>query len=340
MPLARIITRAVEQSQELAAELRGRGYDVEIVSPFDSPSTRADLELHLEECTPEEALIRAGVLPETNDMSVFIAPGAIANRRQVEHSTPPTQMPKKWYEPGEEAGIELPFMVKPLDGDGDHRVRSAEMHEFEDDTAARASEELASDSSGFASEESADSESTVRPISAKSAFHKTLSESSMDELASARTPATARVSSGTRAPLPVRTLPMPASSPRFFGWKAAAGIAVLAVVVLVMGAVRRKPGAPPATNLQQTAPASVLQTTPANDVQRSAPADAKKSLPSSHAQGLTTNAVGRERKMVKTLSESTRPAGTQPEQRTRTTSEAKLKRAQPNDGIKRYSDLD
>ena len=338
MPLARIITRAVEQSQELAAELRGRGYDVEIVSPFDSPSTRADLELHLEECTPEEALIRAGVLPETNDMSVFIAPGAIANRRQVEPSTPPTQMPKKWYEPSEEAGVELPFMVKPLDGDGDHRVRSAEMHEFEDDTAARASEELASDSSGFASEESADSESTVRPISAKSAFHKTLSESSMDDLASARTPA--RASGGPRAPLPVRTLPMPASGPRFFGWKAAAGVAVLAVVVLVMGAVRRKPAATPATDLQQTAPASVLQTTPANDAQRSATADAKKSLPASQAQGLTTNSVGRERKMAKTSSESTRPAGTQPEQRTRTTSEAKLKRAQPNDGIKRYSDLD
>src|SRR6185436_13559906 len=77
MPLARIVTRAVEESQELAADLRGRGFDVEIVTPNAIPKTQADVELRLEECTPEEALIRAGVLPETNDLAVFIAPGAI-----------------------------------------------------------------------------------------------------------------------------------------------------------------------------------------------------------------------------------------------------------------------
>ena len=90
MPLARIITRAVEESQDLAADLRGRGFEVEIVSPSNVPKTRADLELRLEECTPEEALIRAGVLAETNDMAVFIAPGAIANRRQRERASSDT----------------------------------------------------------------------------------------------------------------------------------------------------------------------------------------------------------------------------------------------------------
>lgn len=78
MPLARIITRFVDQSQEMAAELRGRGYEVEIVPASDIPKSRADVEIHVEECTPEEALIRAGVLPDRSDMSVFIAPGAIA----------------------------------------------------------------------------------------------------------------------------------------------------------------------------------------------------------------------------------------------------------------------
>jgi hypothetical protein len=273
-------------------------------------------------------------------MSVFIAPGAIATRRQVEPSTPPTQMPKKWYESGEESGVELPFMVKPLDGDGDHRVRSAEMHEFDDDTAAGAGEGLVSDSSGFASEEAATPESTVRPIGAKSAFHKTLSESSMDDLTAARMPA--RATGGTRAPLPVRTLPMPASSPRFFGWKAAAGVAVLAVVVLVMAAVRRKPAAVavPENEVQQTAPASVLQTVPANDAQRTAPAVPKTNLSASPTQGLTANSVVSGRKAAQAASDSARMAGTAPEPKARTASGAKLKKTQPNDGIKRYSDLD
>jgi negative regulator of sigma E activity len=101
MPLARIVTRAVEESQELAADLRGRGFDVEIVLPADVLTTRADVELRLEECTPEEALIRAGVLPETNDMAVFIAPGAITARRERQSAPLKIRFPgqSKWYEP-------------------------------------------------------------------------------------------------------------------------------------------------------------------------------------------------------------------------------------------------
>ena len=120
MPLARIITRAVEESQELAADLRGRGFEVEIVSPFSVPTTRADLELRLEECTPEEALIRAGVLPETNDMAVFIAPGAIVNRRVGVRTPVEPQFPaqRKWYDSLPDATTVppevLPFEMKPL----------------------------------------------------------------------------------------------------------------------------------------------------------------------------------------------------------------------------------
>ena len=100
MPLARIVTRAVEESQELAADLRGRGFDVEIVTPNAIPKTQADVELRLEECTPEEALIRAGVLPETNDLAVFIAPGAIANRRERVAAPAAQQFStqRKWYD--------------------------------------------------------------------------------------------------------------------------------------------------------------------------------------------------------------------------------------------------
>lgn len=122
MPLARIVTRAVEESQELAADLRGRGFDVEIVTPNAIPKTQADVELRLEECTPEEALIRAGVLPETNDLAVFIAPGAIANRRERIAAPVAQQFPtqRKWYDSIPVATATppamLPFALKPLEG--------------------------------------------------------------------------------------------------------------------------------------------------------------------------------------------------------------------------------
>jgi hypothetical protein len=83
MPSARIITRSAEQSHELAAKLRARGYTVEMVSPQQVPDTAADVEITLEECTPEEALIKAGLVFDVKDfdvkdLCVFIAPGAIA----------------------------------------------------------------------------------------------------------------------------------------------------------------------------------------------------------------------------------------------------------------------
>jgi hypothetical protein len=88
MPLARIITRSPEESRELAAKLRARGYSVEIVSPEQVPETVADVEVTLEECTPEEALIKAGLVFdvkdfEVKDLCVFIAPGAIAGPRPI-----------------------------------------------------------------------------------------------------------------------------------------------------------------------------------------------------------------------------------------------------------------
>src|SRR5438105_15025593 len=82
MPLARIITRSVGESEELARELRARGYTVETVSPEQISEIPADLEIKLQECSPEEALIKAaGLVPDSNDLCVFIAPGVLSDSR-------------------------------------------------------------------------------------------------------------------------------------------------------------------------------------------------------------------------------------------------------------------
>ena len=83
MPLARIITRSTEESQEVAAQLRARGFEVEMALPGNVPIRPADLELRVEECAPEEALRRAGALSGSEDLCVFIAPGAIAGLRPI-----------------------------------------------------------------------------------------------------------------------------------------------------------------------------------------------------------------------------------------------------------------
>jgi hypothetical protein len=240
-------------------------------------------------------------------------------------------------------------MVKPLEGDGEAAGESTGAEEFEDDAAALAgddrhfaSPQITSDqfaSPQFASD--AVKDSIASPMGAKSAFHKTLSESAMGDLTSARTTATTRAKSGlgagaVRSPVRALRIPVLAGTPRFFGWKAAAGVAVLAVVVLVMGAMRRKPTVPPlvaapANEVQQNVPAAPAQTAPAVPTRSS----------SSPAQGSgsTTNSVSGARKVTKATSEST-PVNPS-DSKARAASEPKPPpKKQPNDGIKRYSDLD
>jgi hypothetical protein len=77
MPVARIITRVREDADELADDLRGRGFEIEIVSPDDIPSHSVDLEVCVEECATEEALTSAESVSQPQDVCVFIAPGAI-----------------------------------------------------------------------------------------------------------------------------------------------------------------------------------------------------------------------------------------------------------------------
>src|SRR5215469_1971297 len=83
MPSARIITHVVEDAYPLAEDLRMRGFVVQIVST-DRPRTveelaPVDLEITLEDCEPETALRLADQAPDGDDLSVFVAPGALTD---------------------------------------------------------------------------------------------------------------------------------------------------------------------------------------------------------------------------------------------------------------------
>ena len=83
MPSARIITHVVEDAYPLAEDLRMRGFVVQIVST-DRPRAveelaPVDLEITLEDCEPEAALRLADHIPDGDDLSVFVAPGALTD---------------------------------------------------------------------------------------------------------------------------------------------------------------------------------------------------------------------------------------------------------------------
>lgn len=116
MPLARIITESVDDSLELTMQLRARGFLVETVSPDQIPDAPADLEVRLEECSPEEVLSKAAQVTESEDLWVFVAPGALDERARPIRTIPllphafdvptPTVIPnseREWFaEAGEE----------------------------------------------------------------------------------------------------------------------------------------------------------------------------------------------------------------------------------------------
>ena len=85
MPLARIITRLVDEAHSLAEDLRARGFEVHTRSPQEMFSEPADLEITLEECATEDALERLTHSSATHDVCVFLAPGAISeNLRPIQ----------------------------------------------------------------------------------------------------------------------------------------------------------------------------------------------------------------------------------------------------------------
>jgi hypothetical protein len=88
MPLARIITKSADDSLELSMQLRSRGFRVETVAPDQIPSAPADLEVCLEECAPEEVLTKAALVKESEDLWVFVAPGALDERSRPIRAIP------------------------------------------------------------------------------------------------------------------------------------------------------------------------------------------------------------------------------------------------------------
>ncbi len=80
MPLARIITKSADDSLELSMQLRSRGFRVETVAPGHVPTGPADLEVCLEECAPEDVITKAAVVKESEDLWIFVAPGALDER--------------------------------------------------------------------------------------------------------------------------------------------------------------------------------------------------------------------------------------------------------------------
>src|SRR5437867_556507 len=86
MGLARIITRLSSGYDEIERDLRARGFQVERSSPDEPGAQPADLEITIEECTAEQALIRA--MDGGGDASVFVAPGALTGRAQPIAASP------------------------------------------------------------------------------------------------------------------------------------------------------------------------------------------------------------------------------------------------------------
>jgi hypothetical protein len=80
MPLARIITNAVEESLELTIQLRARGFQVETVAPGKVPATPADLEVRLDECDSADVTSCISESDSSENLWVYFAPGALDDR--------------------------------------------------------------------------------------------------------------------------------------------------------------------------------------------------------------------------------------------------------------------
>lgn len=134
MPLARIITDCVEDSLELTMQLRARGFQVETVAPDQIPSTPADLEVRLEECGSEDVLSKAAQVKESEDLWVFVAPGALDDRARPIRTIPLTVPAMARPEPkviASRAETILPAefpLVAPQEHNTSQAVPTAEIH--------------------------------------------------------------------------------------------------------------------------------------------------------------------------------------------------------------------
>jgi len=82
MPRARIITPLPECSEQLARDLRSRGYDVEVLYPGRPPADAPGLEIALRECKAEDAGGLAAEISGQQDMCILAAPMAVDGKLQ------------------------------------------------------------------------------------------------------------------------------------------------------------------------------------------------------------------------------------------------------------------
>src|SRR5258708_2433871 len=77
MPLARIITRYPEHTNNLSQQLQTEGYSVEIAAPEDVPFQPADLEIDFAICNPAEVLQFAARRASELGADVVVASGVL-----------------------------------------------------------------------------------------------------------------------------------------------------------------------------------------------------------------------------------------------------------------------
>jgi hypothetical protein len=77
MPLARILTRNPERTEELSSQLKQQGYSVEVARPDQTNLAPADLEIEFEVCERADVLDRAANLANELGADVAVAPGIL-----------------------------------------------------------------------------------------------------------------------------------------------------------------------------------------------------------------------------------------------------------------------
>jgi hypothetical protein len=77
MPLARILTRNPERTEELSSQLKQQGYSVEVAHPDQTNLAPADLEIEFEVCERADVLDRAANLANELGADVAVAPGVL-----------------------------------------------------------------------------------------------------------------------------------------------------------------------------------------------------------------------------------------------------------------------
>lgn len=237
MPLARIITDSVEDSLELTIQLRARGFQVETVSPGEVPNTLVDLEVRLEECSPEDVLTRAAESSqEVDDLWVFVAPGALDDRvRPIrEVSLMPAASPAQ-ERPAAPSSIKAPY-AKPV---VDFNVPEDDLLLCELQSQA-ASAGLAHMAAPSAAEPiRIDAAKSVPPVVMASTVVREV-ERELPEVVVFPKPAP-KITGPLHAAPPVRREAGPADM-KF--WRIASAVAVLAIAALIFGAnLSREPQA-------------------------------------------------------------------------------------------------